>query len=687
MNTLQVFSTETLPPLTARSRNLVRFGRHLPEETMDLSFAGDFAFRDAGSRFSLLKSHGTEPGPDECYGLFARDARLLFSKLLGLSITYEGVEGREQERASNYNAINYYRSHVVEHFCHNGMTPLPPTEGECVFWFAAPDLLCIRYRIFNKAAVEVPVSLQWNSECETGDGYVLEPISQGFSFANTCTVNGQTYQNRAELLSEEQDLVFTRHENRVQSNSVSRVIPPHGVLTCRFAVRFAFNQEAFPSWDVELWNDSSLTSAIAETESAYQRLPQLPEGFAGHQDLAIKAVGTLRTLRYRDYDQNHRPCMTIHVGKTGCAATYFWDSATTFPALALISEREVANGALRLPIDGIKEDGTQPLTYEHQKYVYDYQMPILAWSAGHYLATLPDATLLAEIYGPLCRYVRNWLANFRTAEGLVVHPPGPTCLDDTLRWHEGSPLAPRPGQPWHEHRWGNMAPETFACPDVSTFLVLEMRTLAEMADALGKPDEAANWRLQAMELADAINRWLIEPTTRTYQDRQVKTGEFNGMIQFGSFLPLYDGIAPPEIAEVMCRDYLLSPAHFLTPLPFPVVDRAHPTFRSGGFLHTLPEYPGSLIQQAYWRGRTWPHVNNWYLGALWKSGFEREADRAADQILTAMSRSEGINECYDSLTGFGNGHTEFMWSSAAVLLIANQFYRGEPVAKLTKHQQ
>jgi glycogen debranching enzyme len=80
-------------------------------------------------------------------------------------------------------------------------------------------------------------------------------------------------------------------------------------------------------------------------------------------------------------------------------------------------------------------------------------------------------------------------------------------------------------------------------------------------------------------------------------------------------------------------------------------------------------------------------VNNWYLGALWKSGFEREADRAADQILTAMSRSEGINECYDSLTGFGNGHTEFMWSSAAVLLMANQFYRGEPVAKLTKHQQ
>ena len=687
MNTLEVFSTETLPPLTALSRNLVRFGRHLPEETMDASFAGDFAFRDAGSRFSLLKSPGTKPGPDECYGLFARDARLLFRKLLGLSVAYEGLEERKQERASTYNAMNYYRSHVVEHFCHNGMNPLPPTEGECAFWFAAPDLLCIRYRIFNKASVEVPIRLQWSSECETGEGFLLEPTPQGFRFTNTDTVNGQTYQNRAEFWSESPDVVFTCDENRLQSDSVSRVIPPQGVLTCRFAVRFAFNDETLPAWDADLWNDASLARAIAETESAYERLPQLPEGFARHHDLALKAVGTLRTLRYRDYDQNRQPCTTIHVGKTGCAATYFWDSASTFPALALISEREAAIGALRLLIGGIKEDGTPAATYEHQKYVYSYQMPILAWSAGHYLAAAPDAALLGEIYEPLCRYVQHWMKSYRTTEGLAVHPPGSTCLDDTLRWHEGSPLAPKPGYPWHEHRWGKMAPETFACPDVSTFLVLEMRTLAEMADALGKPDEAADWRGQATTLADAINGWLIEPTTRTYQDRQIKTGEFNGMIQFGSFLPLYAGIAPPEIAESMCRDYLLSPAHFLTPLPFPVIDRAHPTFRSGGFLHTVPEHPGSLIQQAYWRGRTWPHVNNWYLGALWRSGFESEADRAADQILTAMGRTEGINECYDSLTGFGNGHTEFMWSSAAVLLMANQFYRGEPVAKLTKHQQ
>ena len=54
----------------------------------------------------------------------------------------------------------------------------------------------------------------------------------------------------------------------------------------------------------------------------------------------------------------------------------------------------------------------------------------------------------------------------------------------------------------------------------------------------------------------------------------------------------------------------------------------------------------------------------------------------ADRILTAVGRGEGINECYDSLTGFGTGHPEFMWSSAGVLMMADGFYRRPPVVEL-----
>jgi len=81
------FNNNQLPPRVSRSRNLIRFCRHLPEETLDASFAANFGFRNRGSRFSILKSPYTAPGPDECFGLFARDDRVLFGKLLGLEIT------------------------------------------------------------------------------------------------------------------------------------------------------------------------------------------------------------------------------------------------------------------------------------------------------------------------------------------------------------------------------------------------------------------------------------------------------------------------------------------------------------------------------------------------------------------------------------------------------------------------
>ncbi len=87
------------------------------------------------------------------------------------------------------------------------------------------------------------------------------------------------------------------------------------------------------------------------------------------------------------------------------------------------------------------------------------------------------------------------------------------------------------------------------------------------------------------------------------------------------------------------------------------------------------------MPRAYWRGRTWIHGNYWMLGAMWQAGLHREADRLALVTLDAVGRNEAICECYDSLTGYPNGHNEFMWSSAAVLALAYRHYRNPPVGR------
>ncbi len=669
-------------PLTEKTRNLVRFCQHLPHEALDASFAANFGFRDAGSRFCILKSVHTAPGPDECFGLFARDDRALFRKLLGLEVEYVGLTAAQQARLSCYNTMNYYRSHIVENFCHNGLIPMPPTEGECVMWFAAPDVLRISYRLVNKADVPVPVRLRWAAEGEPGLGFAGTANGTGFAAAARNQVIRFKYSARAELCAEDADVSFSVDGTAFSSNWVEREVPARGHVVCRFAVRFTFNDEPLPDWPRDLWNEESLVAAIAETEAAYAELPALDRRMQPFENLALKAVGTLRSLRYRDLDMRRRPVLTMHVGKSGTAATWFWDTGISLLGLGLMHEREAAVGAIRILTEGIKADGTPPVTYEHQNYVYAYQIPLLTWGVGHYLAKCPDRKLLRDAYGPLSRYVRHWFDRYSTAHGLVVYPLGCTSLDDAVRWHSGSPLVAEAGQAWHAKEWGGSRPDLFEQPDTNAFLYLELRTLASMARALGKPAEARDWDARARRLATAINRWLLDPVTNTYQDRHVESGAFTGLVNMGSFIPVYAGITPRRAAEKMCREYLLSPEHFLTAMPFPVVDRAHPTFRSGGFLHAPPEYPGALVQQAYWRGRTWIHGDYWLLGALWRAGLRREADEIATRILAAVDRSEGINECYDSLTGFGNGHPEFMWSSAAVLMLALRDYRRPPVARL-----
>jgi glycogen debranching enzyme len=668
-------------PFTAQTRNLVRFCRHLPHETLDASFAGAFAFRDAGSRFMVLKSVRTAPGPDECWGVFARDGRLLFRKLLGLELEYVGLARAQRAGQQLYNSMNYYRSHLEEHFCHNGCWPEPPLAGQCELWFPEPDVLRIRYTLRATARVPVRVRLQWFAEGEPGLDCAARVVGAGFEFRSRAVVSRCEYTARAKVQSAVPGLRFRARGCVLRSAWLDSTVPAAGEQTFDFLVRFAFNREAWPARRAAWTRTGTLRQSVARMEAAYARLPELPAAVRPHAPLVLKAAGTLLTLRYDDRTVRGPGAHTIHAGKVGCACTWFWDSAISLLGLGLMGDRRTAAGVITLLTDGIRADGTPPCTYEAGAYKYSYQIPILAWGVGHYLALQPDRALAARVYPALARYVRNWLGYAQPATGLVVYPAGSTALDDALRWTEGFPLEPAPGTDWTRQEWGRMRQDLFESADVNAFLALEAASLAAIARSLGRRAEAEDWDAVAARIKTAVNRHLYDPRTGVYQDRHVETGRFTGLVNLGSFIPFYAGCAPRAVAAAAGRRYLLSPDHFLTPFPFPVVDRAHPTYRPGGFLYAPPQFPGSLVHRAYWRGRTWIHGNYWLLGALWQAGLRREADRLAGVTLEGVGRNEAICECYDSLTGYPNGHNEFMWSSAAVLALAYRHYRNPPVGR------
>jgi putative isomerase len=223
--------------------------------------------------------------------------------------------------------------------------------------------------------------------------------------------------------------------------------------------------------------------------------------------------------------------------------------------------------------------------------------------------------------------------------------------------------------------------DLFESVDVNCQLYLELRALACMARALGRPREAQAWDERAATLAGRIQRELFNPAAGIYQARSTVDGRFNEIVSLESFLPIYAGITPRPLAQRLCREFLLNPDRFYTTLPFPTLDRSHEAFRSSGGLYTPPANPEALVQQAYWIGRTWLNYSYWMVGALNQAGLVKEADATAEKILDAVSRNETIYECYDPLTGTGTGHAEFPWGAASVLALAFRLYRHGPLAQ------
>jgi hypothetical protein len=664
-------------PLSEKTRNLVRFCRHAACDVLDEAFQADFGFRDAGSHFSILKNVQTAPGPDECFCLHELDARLMFAKLLGLELDFPELADDQRPKLALYGTMNYYRSHIEEFFCVNGVTPLPPVEGQCDCLFDGPDRLLVRYRLQNRSATAVTLRARWSSQpADELTDVQGAPTVHGFLCTGTQQVFAP-YQVAAHVVSDAGDLTFRYAEGRFISDWIERTLPAGTSLTVTFTVAFAVNGVPAVPKPREEVEELFLAARMAD-EAAYARLPELPAAFAAFEPLVLKAVGTLRTLRYVDRTPSGRDVLTIHAGKSGCAATWFWDGAFSLLGLGIAGDRETAQGMSHLLLEGIDADGVPPCTYQGGQYKLRYQQPILAWGIGQYEALCPDDGFLRECYEPLGRYVRHWLtAQAVAGTGLVRYPAGGTCWDDGLRWQDRFPVAPPPGDAWAHREWGRMQLDAFLSVDTNTHLYLECRALAGMARRLGFAGEATGWEEAATTLAQAINATLYNADAGIYGDRCIADGRFTEMLTPACFLPIYAGIAPPDVAVRLCRDYLLNPERFYTTLPFPSLDRAHPAFRSGGWLYAPPAYPGALVQQAYWIGRTWPHVSYWMVGALHQAGLHSEAEDAAGRILDAMSRSEVINECYDPLTGFGNGHGEFMWSAAAVLALAYRLYARE----------
>ncbi len=207
--------------------------------------------------------------------------------------------------------------------------------------------------------------------------------------------------------------------------------------------------------------------------------------------------------------------------------------------------------------------------------------PIFAWAELESVRITGDRSRLTIVYEPLVRYYRALQKYIRQGNGLYMTDWA--SMDNSPR---NAYLAK-----------GGTAVDT------SSEMVLFGNQLAEIADLLGKPDEAGAFRKEAAELARTINRKMWDPRRQFYFDLTVD-GQRAPAKTVAAFWTLLAGVAAPEQADALAAE-LCNPQSF-------------------GRRHRVPstpaDQPGFDPAGGYWRGSVWSPTNTMVIRGLERYG-------------------------------------------------------------------
>jgi glycogen debranching enzyme len=333
--------------------------------------------------------------------------------------------------------------------------------------------------------------------------------------------------------------------------------------------------------------------------------------------------------------------------KMGYVGLWLWDSAMHALAYRHV-DAELARNQIRAMFAHQLPNGMLPdvvydegivTTIDHPISGKVTKPPILAWAVLKLHETNPDLDFLAEMYEPLVRLNDWWVSmNDDDGDGLIQYNhPYSSGLDDSPLWDEGMPVE---------------------SPELNTYMCIQMRCLAQIADAIDKKSEAEMWRSQATSLvlrmiehfwdAEAGLFWVL----KDHQPVRVVT-PFN-------LYPLWTGELPAEIRDRLLV-HLKDPHMFWGTYMLPTVARNDPKYDA----HTM------------WRGPVWANINYFFIEALHQVGETELANQLRDCTLEMIMAHKGIYEYYDAETGDPPARAVkiFGWSSAVFIDLAIQASR------------
>jgi putative isomerase len=294
-----------------------------------------------------------------------------------------------------------------------------------------------------------------------------------------------------------------------------------------------------------------------------------------------------------------------------------------------------------------KESGLLPdVIYPNGKIEDNYSKPpVFAWGVLEVYKETDDLEFLNRNYERAVKYEDFW-RTYRFDNGLFYYSAqeNPERADyEHPRWESGWDNSPR---------W-DIAPIVDIYPiDLNCFMVLYYRSMAEMAEILGK--DASTWKAREIALTKEIEERLYNDAINAYVDRNRKTGECSTVLTPASFMPLFIGIASKERASAM-NNLARDESKFYPGMP-------------------SVSYDDQGYTNYYWRGPTWLNIAFFAIKGLDDYGFKDTADEMKEFLLNmCYDGLPYIYENYDTKTQQGKSHNLFSWSAAFIIEFVLEF--------------
>ncbi len=398
--------------------------------------------------------------------------------------------------------------------------------------------------------------------------------------------------------------------------------------------------------------------AVEEYESArppYHRsasFGQLADAARAEFDTFVDAVAPWRSERtpaarlaaYVLWSATVRPAgflgrPAVLMSKHWMDKVWSWDHC--FNALALAEGApELAWDQFELPFDHQDQAGALPDSVTHSEVLYNYvKPPVHGWTLGVLLKRTPGPRhpdQLTTVYRRLERWTEFWLRTRRAPGRVLPH------------YQHGN-----------DSGWDNATtfdPErVIESADLAAFLVLQARTLADLAQELDEANDAERWTQTARELHDALlaELWNGE----RFVARGVESGTAWTSSSLLDLMPVVLGAdLPPEVLAALAARI----ETHLTPF---------------GLATEHPDSP-HYQQDGYWRGPIWAPNTVLIEDGLRRGGHSKLADVISERFRKLCELS-GFAENFDAQTGAALRDRAYTWTASAYLLLAAAYEQRE----------